>query len=257
LDSIVIIGSGNVAESLARAIAGSGLRLVQVFARNAVRAQEVAGLAGCGWATRPEELAEADLYLLAVSDRAVAEVAAALPIPERAAVAHTAGCVPLEALPAKFARRAVFYPLQTFTRGRRVGFADLPVFIEASTPALQTELETLARRITRHVHAADSARRARLHLAAVFVCNFVNHMYAVGAELTEAAGLDFGLLKPLIAETTAKALDAASPAAVQTGPAVRGDLATQERHAAMLDDELLRTIYTTISQHIWETSRRT
>ena len=79
----------------------------------------------------------------------------------------------------------------------------------------------------------------------------------MGAELTEAAGLDFGLLKPLIAETTAKALDAASPAAVQTGPAVRGDLATQERHAAMLDDELLRLIYTTISQHIWETSRRT
>lgn len=145
MDSIVIIGSGNVAESLARAIAGSGLRLVQVFARNAARAQEVAGLAGCGWATRPEELAEADLYLLAVSDRAVAEVAAALPIPERAVVAHTAGCVPLEALPAKFARRAVFYPLQTFTRGRRVGFADLPVFIEASTPALPLSKEVESR----------------------------------------------------------------------------------------------------------------
>lgn len=256
MDSIVIIGSGNVAESLAQAVAESGLRLVQVFARNAARAQAVAALAGCGWASRPEELAAADLYLLAVSDRAVTEVAAALPIPENAAVAHTAGSVPLEALPAKFARRAVFYPLQTFTQGRRVDFRQLPLFVEASEPALQTELETLARRITPHVFYADSARRAQLHLAAVFVCNFVNHMYAVGGQLMSDAGLDFALLKPLIAETTAKALDAASPAAVQTGPAVRGDLPTQQRHAAMLGDELLRTIYTAISQHIWETSRK-
>ena len=251
LESIVIIGSGNVAESLALAVAGSGLRLVQIFARNAARAQEVAVAAGCGWASRPEELAAADLYLLAVSDRAVAEVAAALPFPDHAAVAHTAGSVPLEALPAKFARRAVFYPLQTFTQGRRVDFRDIPLFIEASTPALQTELETLARRISRHVFAADSARRAQLHLAAVFVCNFVNHMYAVGARLMGDAGLDFALLKPLIAETTAKALDAASPCAVQTGPAVRGDLPTQQRHASMIDDRLLRMIYIAISQHIW------
>lgn len=257
MDRVVIIGSGNVAESLAQAVAKSGLQLVQVFARNAVRAQEVARLAGCGWAARSEELAEADIYLLAVSDRAVAEVAAALPIPEQAAVAHTAGSVPLEALPAKFARRAVFYPLQTFTQGRRVDFSELPVFIEASTPALQAELETFARRIARQVFYAGSARRAQLHLAAVFVCNFVNHMYAVGERLMNDAELDFALLKPLIAETAAKALDAASPAAVQTGPAVRGDRSTQERHAAMLGDDLLRTIYNAISQHIWETSRKT
>lgn len=255
-NNVVIIGSGNVAEALAQAIAASGLHLVQVFARNAARVQAVAEKAGCGWATRPEELAAADLYLLAVSDRAVAEVAASLPIPPDAAVAHTAGSVPLEALPAKFARRAVVYPLQTFTSGRRIDFGEVPLFVEASTPELQSELECFARRIARHVHRADSARRAQLHLAAVFVSNFVNHMYAVGAELLGDAGLDFDLLKPLIAETTAKALAAASPAAVQTGPAVRGDLPTQQRHEAMLDDELLRTIYRTISRHIWETSRK-
>lgn len=256
MNKVVIIGSGNVAEALAQAFAGSGVHLVQIFARNAVRAQAVAGLAGCGWATRPEELAAADIYLLAVSDRAVAEVAASLPIPPDAVVAHTAGSVPLEALPAKFARRAVFYPLQTFTSGRRIDFGEVPLFIEASTPELQAEMERFAHRITRHVHHADSARRAQLHLAAVFVCNFVNHMYAVGEGLLGDAGLDFDLLKPLIAETTAKALDAASPAAVQTGPAVRGDEPTQQRHAAMLDDELLRTVYQAISRHIWETSKK-
>ena len=213
-------------------------------------------MAGCDWGSRPAPRAAAELYLLAVSDRAVAEVADALPIPEGAAVAHTAGSVSLDALPARFARRAVFYPLQTFTKGRRVDFAQIPIFIEASTPELQTELEEFARRISRRVFFADSARRAKLHLAAVFACNFANHMFALGQGLLGDAGLDFDVLKPLIAETTEKALAAASPADMQTGPAVRGDRATQQRHAAMLDDELLRTLYTSISQSIWETSRK-
>ncbi len=172
-------------------------------------------------------------------------------------MAHTAGSVPLEALPAKFARRAVFYPLQTFTRGRRVDWAEIPLFIEASTPELQAGLEAFARRLSCRVFQADSARRARLHLAAVFASNFVNHMYALGERLLGDAELDFEVLKPLIAETAAKALDAPSPAAVQTGPAVRGDRSTQQRHLEMLGDELLRTLYTTISQSIWETSRKT
>ncbi len=256
MEKVIIIGSGNVAEALAHAVAASSLHLVQVWARNAARAKEIAEAVGSPWTCRPEELAAADIYLLAVSDRAVAEVAAALPVPENALVAHTAGSVPLEALPAKYARRAVVYPLQTFTRGRRIDFAQVPFFIEASTPALQVELESFARKLSRHVLHADSARRAQLHLAAVFVCNFVNHMYAVGERLMNRSGLDFELLKPLIAETTAKALDASSPLGVQTGPAVRGDVPTQERHAAMLDDETLRTIYRSISQNIWEISRK-
>lgn len=255
LNRVVIIGSGNVAEALARAVAGCGLQLVQLWARNEARAQEIAGAVGCPWACRPEELAEADVYLIAVSDRAVAEVAAALPIPCGAVVAHTAGSVPLEALPVKFARRAVFYPLQTFTRGRRIEWLEVPIFLETSTPELLDELEAFARRLSRQVFVADSGRRAQLHLAAVFVSNFVNHMYVVGERVMKGAGLDFELLKPLIAETTAKALAAASPAAVQTGPAVRGDLPTQQRHTAMLDDEL-KAIYNSISRSIWETSRK-
>ncbi|MDE5709128.1 MAG: DUF2520 domain-containing protein [Alistipes sp.] len=256
MNRVVIVGSGNVAESLAQAVAGCGAQLVQIYARNEARAQEIARIAGCSWGCRPEQLAAADLYLVAVSDRAVAEVVDSLPIPEDAAVAHTAGSVPLEALPARFVRRAVFYPLQTFTKGRRVDFSQVPIFIEAVAPGLQEELETFARRISRQVFSADSTRRAKLHLAAVFACNFANHMFVLGERLLGDAGLDFDVLKPLIAETTEKALGAASPAGMQTGPAVRGDLATQQRHTAMLDDELLRTLYTAISRSIWETSRK-
>lgn len=103
---------------------------------------------------------------------------------------------------------------------------------------------------------ADSAQRSRIHLAAVFACNFANHMYAIGEEVARRAGLDFEVLKPLVAETAAKACDARSPRDVQTGPAVRNDTPTMERHLALLDGEpTLQEIYTQISNNIWKTSR--
>ena len=248
MERAVIIGSGNLAEALARAVTKSGLKLVQIFARNAARGQQVAALAGTQWTSDPAGLAEADIYLIAVSDRAVAEAAASLPIPAGAVVAHTAGSVPLEALPGQPVRRAVFYPLQTFTKGREVDFSQIPVFLETDDEAL---------RLSRTVIWADSACRAKAHLAAVFACNFVNHMYAVAERIAGSAGLPFDVLKPLIAQTAAKALDAASPADVQTGPAVRNDTGTRARHCALLDDNLqLKNIYSIISNSIWETSKK-
>lgn len=256
-ERIVIIGSGNLAEALAQAVAGSSARLMQIFARNAPRAAEVARLAGTAWSSRPEELAPADLYLIAVSDRAVTSVASELPIPAGAAVAHTAGSVALDAIPGRFAQRGVFYPLQTFTRGRAVDFRKIPIFIETSTPGLRERLEAFAGTIGGSVTYADSERRAKVHLAGVFACNFANHMYALGERIVRSAGLPFEVLKPLLEETAAKAADAASPADVQTGPAVRGDLPTQQRHAAMLaQDPLLNDMYHLISQSIWEISKK-
>lgn len=255
---VVIIGSGNLAEALARAVAGSELELVQIYGRNPERARIVAELAATDWATQPERLyREADIYLIAVSDKAVEQVATSLPIPVGAAVAHTAGSVPLEAIPARFAHRAVFYPMQTFTRGREVDFSTIPIFLETPATAFRGELEAFARQLSRTVIWADSAQRAKVHLAAVFACNFANHMYAVGERIVRSAGLDFEVLKPLVAETAAKACDARSPLDVQTGPAVRNDTATEARHTELLADELqLKNIYSTISQSIWETSKK-
>lgn len=256
IERVVIVGSGNLAEALARAVAGSGLQLVQLFARNPERGAEVARLAGTGWTSNPRQLARADIYLFAVSDRAVAELAAALPLPHEAVVAHTAGSVPLEALPARFAR-AVVYPLQTFTRGRTVDFRQIPLFLETDDEALRPRIEAFARKLSDTVLFADSQQRARLHLAAVFACNFANAMYGAGERIMQEAGLGFDLLKPLIAETAAKACDAASPGRVQTGPAVRGDRPTLERHALLLEAQPeLKTIYETISHYIWETSKK-
>ena len=217
LERVVIVGSGNLAEALAQAVARSGLQLVQLFARNAARGEAVAALAGTQWTADPARLADADIYLISVSDKAVGEVAAALPLPAGAVVAHTAGSVPLDALPAH-ARRAVFYPLQTFTKGRSVDFSQIPLFLETDDESLRPALEAFARRLSHTVVWADSACRAKVHLAAVFACNFVNHMYAVGEGIVRSAGLPFDILKPLLAETAAKALDAASRPTCRQAP---------------------------------------
>lgn len=257
MNRAVIIGSGNLAEALARAITKSDAKLVQIFARNPVRGPEVAALAGTRWTDDPQRLAEADIYCIAVSDKAVAEVAATLPFPEHAVVAHTAGSVPLDAIPARIAQRAVFYPMQTFTRGREVDFARIPIFLESDCAELRPDLEAFARRLSSAVIWADSAQRSEVHLAAVFACNFANCMYTLGERIVRRAGLDFDVLRSLIVETAAKAADARSPRDVQTGPAVRNDTATQARHLTALDGEpALKEIYTLISQTIWETSKK-
>ena len=117
--------------------------------------------------------------------------------------------------------------------------------------------EAFARQLSGTVIWATSEQRARVHLAAVFACNFANHMYAVGERIVRDAGIDFDVLKPLIAETAAKACDARSPLDVQTGPAVRNDFATKARHGDLLSFDLrLKNIYSTISQSIWETSKK-
>lgn len=256
LKRVVIVGSGNVAEALARALPASGAELCQVFARNRERGPRVAALGGTTWTADPDRLAEADLYLIAVSDRAVGEVAASLRLPDGAVAAHTAGSVPLDALEA-FPRRAVIYPLQTFTAGRAVDFARVPLFLEASDKGTYQAVERFARRLSSQLYPADSKRRGILHLAGVLACNFVNALYAAGERTLAREGLPFEALRPLIAETAVKALAAPSPAAVQTGPAVRGDLPTLERHRALLAEEpLLLEIYNLMSRYIWETSRK-
>lgn len=256
LKRVVIVGSGNVAEALARALPASGAELCQVFARNRGRGPRVAALGGTTWTADPDRLAEADLYLIAVSDRAVGEVAASLRLPDGAVAAHTAGSVPLDALEA-FPRRAVIYPLQTFTAGRAVDFARVPLFLEASDKGTYQAVERFARRLSSQLYPADSKRRGILHLAGVLACNFVNALYAAGELTLAREGLPFEALRPLIAETAAKALAAPSPAAVQTGPAVRGDLPTLERHRVLLAEEpLLLEIYNLMSRYIWETSRK-
>lgn len=255
---VVVIGSGNVAEALVRTLGGvAGVEVVQLFARNKERGMEVASLVGCEWESDEEKLAEADIYIISVSDRAVADVARSLPFPEGAIVVHTAGSVPMSAIPERGGRRGILYALQSFTKGRVIRLDKVPLFIEADSAETRDSLMAFARLISSQVEYADSARRKHIHLAGVFVNNFTNHMYHIGAEVVEDEGLSFDVLKPLIEETASKAVATNDPSTVQTGPAVRGDSGVTAEHIAMLKEDAERQkIYKDITKSIWETSKK-
>ena len=256
---VIIVGSGNVAEAFARALRTTSHQVVQVYARNGERGKYVASLAGAEYCGCAAELKAAELYLICVSDRAIKQVAAELPFAKGAIVAHTAGCGTLEMLP-EGVRRAIVYPFQTFSIGRVVNFREIFLFVEAQDEATYNEAEAFAKSLTDNVLPADATLREKIHLTGVLTSNFVNNMYATAAEVLAGAGLDFEVVAPLIAETAAKALDSRQPAQVQTGPAVRGDMQTLERHRKLIgENEVLRKMYDIISENIWrirETSKR-
>jgi predicted short-subunit dehydrogenase-like oxidoreductase (DUF2520 family) len=269
---VVIIGGGAVAEALAHEIdASEGLRLIQQWRRKTDTLQS---------------LAPADLYILAVSDSAVAEAVtgsiagaavtsegsttgatqrgptgvAGLVFPPESVVAHTAGSVSIDALSPHIAHRAVLYPLQTFTRGRRIEDfrRRVPFFIEGTTPRALETVRTVAEAIADNVTELPSEKRERLHLAAVFANNFANAMFCAAEQIAAEAGVPYALLTPLIAETAAKAQDLPSPRDAQTGPAKRGDRETQQKHLEILQathPELTET-YKNISEIIWKTLRK-
>ena len=256
--SSVVVGSGNVAEQVALAIAESWpIELRQVVARNAARAAEVASLAACEWGSEISSAAEADIYIIAVSDRAVAEVAAELRkgVGSNKLIVHTAGSVEMDALGDGL--RGVFYPFQTFTKGRRIDFSQVPLFVEGCDDATTQMIESFAANLSHRVYRAGSQRRREIHLTGVLACNFVNALYSMAADrLAEREGLNFDVLRELIVETARKAAEAEHPRMVQTGPAVRGDKAVAERHMTMLEDESQKEIYKLLNDYIWQTSRK-
>ncbi|MFI3248223.1 MAG: Rossmann-like and DUF2520 domain-containing protein [Rikenellaceae bacterium] len=259
----MIIGNGSVAEALAIAIADTDcntLQIAQIYGRNIHRIKELAKLVGCSnIGTRPEDLAKAELYILAVNDSSISELATQLPFAEGSIVAHTAGSVPLDALPKRETlNRAVIYPMQTFSKGRKVNFKDVPLFIETDNADSFAIVKYAAKSLSNNVIKTSSERRKTLHLGAVFACNFVNAMLGASADILSKNELPLALYEPLINETLVKAMQPGKhPKQMQSGPAVRGDRGTIERHLELLKDspELIE-VYKTISTYIWETSKK-
>lgn len=244
---IVIIGSGNVAQHLIKAFERSGtVNVVQVLARNKTSISHLIG---------PEkiisefsQLRQVPLYLIAVSDMAIAEVSSKIPYSGKI-VAHTSGSVAIGELDGKNTR-AAFYPVQTLSKNRAIDFKQVPIGIEIEDKGQATVLETLARSVSGHVFGIDSKQRKALHLAAVFSSNFVNHLYALGKEICDEHGIDFDVLRPLIQETAHK-ITSLPPAEAQTGPAKRGDLDTINAHLQLLDGDKA-AIYRLLTQSIIE-----
>lgn len=254
---VVIIGSGNVAEAFARTLADTpNVLLRQIIARNRERCEHVASIGRCAWSIDPSELAEADIYIIAVSDRAVESVARDYTFPESAIVVHTAGSVAMSAIP-RPGKRGILYPFQSFSAGRIIRLRDVPIFVEGDNEEVVMYLARFAHNISSRVEYADSKRRSKIHLAGVFVNNFTNHLYGIATEIVGEEELSFDVLRPIISETANKAIASGDPFAVQTGPAIRGDKAVTDKHLTILeDDDTKRQIYNDITESIWETSKR-
>jgi predicted short-subunit dehydrogenase-like oxidoreductase (DUF2520 family) len=247
---IVLIGAGNLATRLGLRLVECNHRIVQVYSRTEKSARELADKLKTAWTTRVEEISPGgQLYLVSVSDKAVEPLLSKISFGKRL-VAHTAGSMSMDALQPFTDNYGVFYPLQTFSKLREVDFSQIPVCIEANKTENLEILRKLGTSISNDIREIDSVQRRQLHLSAVFVCNFVNHLYTVGEELLKEKEIDFDILKPLIAETAAKALEF-SPKEVQTGPAVRFDRNVIDRHMEMLKEHpRWNDIYKLLSESI-------
>ena len=251
--NISFIGSGNLAWHFALALDNAGFVVKEVYSPNArhaglltQRLYQAEVKASLDFSTSPSSI-----FIVAVNDESISEIAREIILPDEAVLAHTSGGVPLADL--QFAATpniGVFYPLQTFTKEKKIDFKQTPIFIESINAETENVLMTLARALSNQVRKIASEERKALHVAAVFASNFTNHMLTLSKEIMERNGLNYEWLKQLISETINKSLQL-GPEAAQTGPARRGDLETLEKHLAFLqNDPATAEIYKIISQHI-------
>lgn len=251
IEKVVMIGAGNLATQLSLAFNEKGLHCLQVYSRKTESAQQLAIQLNAEFTNQLSDLrTDADIYIIAVKDSAIPEVLENLKPGRNSLIVHTAGSIPMNILEGITENTGVFYPLQTLSKSRKVDFSKVPVCIEANHPSNLIKLQELAGKISESVHQINSDERKTLHLAAVFVNNFVNHFYAIGAELLQDKKLDFDLLKPLIAET-AKKTEMLQPSEAQTGPAKRHDHEILGEHLKMLQTQPeLQKLYSFVSESI-------
>lgn len=246
---IVWIGSGNVATVLGRLMKSSGHRILQVLSRHQANAAALAGeLGGEAGDFSVPPLPDADIYIISLSDEALASGAFSYRLPGKLVV-HTAGSVSRLVLKSVSERNGVLYPLQSLRR-ELAHIPEIPLLVDAADPDDLAILKGFAGSLSSKVSGASDDERLKLHTAAVIVNNFSNHLYALAEQFCERSGVDFHLLAPLIRET-AERISLFSPAALQTGPAIRHDLLTIEKHIELLSGfpEILK-IYKQLSDSI-------
>lgn len=249
---IILIGAGNLATNLGKALLNAGHDILQVYSRTMESAETLATLAG---GTPVTDLAkvrdDADLYIVSVKDSVVGELLPQLcKGKETKTFLHTAGSLPMNVFEGMALHYGVLYPMQTFSKTKEVDFSVIPCFIEANDKFAHEVIEGLAHDLSNRVIELSSEDRKYLHLSAVFACNFVNHCYAISQEVLQKHGIPFDVMLPLIDETAAKVHEL-SPKDAQTGPAIRFDENVIRKQASLLkDNPLLKDIYERMSVSI-------
>jgi len=243
---ISIVGTGNVAYHLGRALLKNNFQVDGVWGRTKANAQKLARDLNTISFDQLIQLPEnSDLIIICVSDGAIQEIVEK--IPSSFALAYTSGSISLNDLP-KRDNIGVFYPLQTFTKSRDISFDTIPVLIESKNDQFAESLKKCASKLSRTVRFTNSEERFQIHIAAVMVNNFTNHLYHLADLHMKKHQLPFDILKPLIIETAEKIKDI-SPIDAQTGPAKRNDLSVIENHLNELSDET-KEIYQLLSKSI-------
>jgi len=242
-----------VAWHLARTLENKGHVISHIYDRNITRAEKFSldyFNASTGDSLDLSEI-DASLFIMAISDDGIETVAQQLQLPYGATLVHTSGTIPLNALGyAQTLNIGVFYPLQTFSKGKNTDFTDIPICIEGESEETIELLRNIGNSISHSVHILNSNQRKVIHLSAVFACNFTNHMLTISKGILDSNDLEFDLLKPLILETLNKSFDI-GPENAQTGPAMRGDMETLDKQFESLsNDPGVAEMYRLISQNI-------
>lgn len=250
---IVLIGAGNLATHLGKALHAAGHDMVQVFSRTMQSAETLASLLDAEPLTDMAQVRDdADVYIFSVKDSALEQLISQLCGGEKKVFLHTAGSMPMSVFREKAQHYGVLYPMQTFSKQREVDFSIIPCFIEANDEFALKQIEGLAGQISHRVYRLSSEDRKYLHLSAVFACNFANHCYAASQELLQQHGIPFDVMLPLIDETAAK-VHGMTPKEAQTGPAVRYDENVIGKQIQLLENQpYFQKIYDCMSKSIHE-----
>jgi predicted short-subunit dehydrogenase-like oxidoreductase (DUF2520 family) len=246
---ITLIGAGNVATQLGLALYKEGYFISQVYSKTSRSASALSKKIKAEAITDLKKLKQdSSIYIIAVKDDAIAEIVKKLKQQDQIVV-HTSGSIPMNILKETSKNHGVLYPLQTFSKGKNINFREVPICIEGNNSSTTKTLEYFAKSISSNVKKVNSEQRKTIHLAAVFACNFSNHMYTIAERILQKNKLSLDLLKPLIEETATK-IKNNSPVKMQTGPAIRGDKKIIEEHLKMLSDKKLKEIYKLMSESI-------
>lgn len=233
---VSIIGSGNVAWHLALQLEKAGNFVEYIWSRNSKNAQKLVSKLFQGNVAKSLNFSQAksEIFIIAISDDAIEEIVEQIILPENAIICHTSGSKSISVLNAINVEKGVFYPLQTFSKSQDIDWKNIPICIEATNEYSDLTLTGLAKTLSNYVYFLDSDQRKKLHLAAVFACNFSNHLYVIAQQLLENADIPFEILHPLIKETANKACFN-NPVDVQTGPAIRNDKLTITNQIEVLE----------------------
>jgi predicted short-subunit dehydrogenase-like oxidoreductase (DUF2520 family) len=249
IKTITLVGTGNVATHLGKSLFNKGFRINEVYSKSKKNATILAEQLDSDSCDNISQLKpDSDVYIICIKDGFIENVASQFTFTNKI-IAHTSGSIGIKAL-GRFNNCGIFYPLQTFSKEKEVKITEVPFCIEASNTGTEKALLTLAKSLSKSVQLVSSEQRKKIHLAAVFACNFSNYMYTISENILNKNNIDFEILKPLIIETSKK-ISNNSPKSMQTGPAKRNDDEVIKNHIEMLaDSKDYQDIYKLITENI-------